>query len=38
MEKLIIGDCINEMSKIKDQSVDMIFADPPIIYNYLNLY
>ena len=29
MEKLIIGDCINEMSKIKDQSVDMIFADPP---------
>ena len=29
MEKLIIGDCIKEMSKIKDQSVDMIFADPP---------
>ena len=29
MEKLIEGDCINEMSKIKDQSVDMIFADPP---------
>ena len=29
MEKLIIGDCINEMSKIKEQSVDMIFADPP---------
>ena len=29
MEKLIIGDCINEMAKIKDQSVDMIFADPP---------
>ena len=29
MEKLIIGDCIEEMSKIKDQSVDMIFADPP---------
>ena len=29
MEKLITGDCIIEMSKIKDQSVDMIFADPP---------
>jgi len=29
MEKLITGDCIKEMSKIKDQSVDMIFADPP---------
>lgn len=29
MEKLIIGDCIKEMSKMKDKSVDMIFADPP---------
>ncbi len=29
MEKLIIGDCIQEMSKIKDKSIDMIFADPP---------
>ena len=29
MEKLLAGDCIKEMSKIKDNSVDMIFADPP---------
>ena len=27
MEKLIIGDCIKEMSKMKDKSVDMIFAE-----------
>ena len=29
IEKLLAGDCIKEMSKIKDSSVDMIFADPP---------
>ena len=29
MEKLLTGDCIKEMSKIKDNSIDMIFADPP---------
>ena len=28
-EKYILGDCIKEMSKIKDNSIDMIFADPP---------
>ena len=28
-EEYILGDCIKEMSKIKDNSVDMIFADPP---------
>ena len=28
-EKYILGDCIKEMSKIKDSSIDMIFADPP---------
>ena len=31
-EKYILGDCIKEMSKIKDSSIDMIFADPP--YNF----
>ena len=29
IETLIIGDCIKEMSTIKDNSIDMIFADPP---------
>ena len=28
-EKYILGECIKEMSKLKDHSVDMIFADPP---------
>jgi len=28
-ETLITGDSIKEMSKIKDNSIDMIFADPP---------
>lgn len=27
--RLILGDCIAEMRKIPDNSVDMIFADPP---------
>ena len=26
---LIIGDCISEMRKIPDNSIDLIFADPP---------
>jgi modification methylase len=28
-EKIILGECIKEMSKLKDNSIDMIFADPP---------
>ena len=28
-EKYILGDCIKEMSKIKDRSIDMIFAALP---------
>ena len=27
--KIIHGDCIEEMKKIPDNSVDLIFADPP---------
>ncbi|MFH1316954.1 MAG: site-specific DNA-methyltransferase [Candidatus Woesearchaeota archaeon] len=27
--KLINGDCIEEMKKIPDESIDLIFADPP---------
>ena len=28
-EEYILGDCIKEMSKLKDNSIDMVFADPP---------
>ncbi len=27
--KILIGDCIEQLSKLPDQSVDLIFADPP---------
>ena len=27
--QIILGDSIKEMKKMKDQSVDLIFADPP---------
>ena len=29
INRLILGDCIKEMKNIADNSVDMIFADPP---------
>lgn len=29
MFKLILGNCLNELKKIKPKSIDMIFADPP---------
>jgi len=29
IQEYILGECIKEMAKLKDQSVDMIFADPP---------
>lgn len=29
MGKLIVGDCIKELKKIPDQSVKLVFADPP---------
>ena len=28
-DQIILGDSIKEMKKIKDHSVDLIFADPP---------
>lgn len=28
-EKLILGDCFDVLKKIKDESIDMIFVDPP---------
>lgn len=29
INKIIVGDCLEEMKKIKDNTFDMIFADPP---------
>ena len=29
MAKIIVGDCVAEMSKLPAASVDVIFADPP---------
>jgi DNA modification methylase len=27
--KLINGDCLEELKKLPDESVDLVFADPP---------
>src|SRR5581483_8418457 len=27
--RIILGDCIAEMAKLPDRSVDLVFADPP---------
>lgn len=27
--KLIVGDCLDELKKIPDESIDLVFADPP---------
>ena len=27
--KLILGDCLDEMKKIEDQSIDLLIVDPP---------
>lgn len=29
MNRLILGDCVRELRKFKDKSIDVIFADPP---------
>jgi len=29
LDQVLIGDCIKEMARLPDKSVDMIFADPP---------
>jgi len=29
INKIIVGDCLEVMKKIKDNTFDMIFADPP---------
>ena len=36
--KLILGDCLKEMKKIPDQSIDLVLTDPPYNekYDYRN--
>ncbi len=35
LNKIIKGDCIEELKNLPENSVDLIFADPPLItYNY----
>ena len=29
MNRIILGDCVEELSKLKDFSVDLVVADPP---------
>ena len=29
LNKIYLGNCIKEMKKLPDKSVDLIFADPP---------
>ena len=29
LDQILMGDCIAEMARLPDKSVDMIFADPP---------
>ncbi len=29
LDKVVLGDCVEEMKKLPDESVDLIFADPP---------
>ena len=29
LDQILMGDCIDEMARLPDKSVDMIFADPP---------
>jgi modification methylase len=29
LDRILLGDCIAELSKLPDQSVDLVFADPP---------
>ena len=36
--KYILGDSLNELKRIEDQSIDMVFSDPHIIHSYLKHY
>ena len=29
LNKIIVGDCIAELARLPEQSVDLVFADPP---------
>ena len=38
MQKIINGDCLEEMKKLEDESIDLILTDPPYgtIKNLIN--
>ena len=36
-EKVILGDCFENLSKIEDNSIDLIAIDPPYEISYENL-
>lgn len=36
MNKLILGDCIDELRKMPDESVDVVITDPPYGINYVS--
>lgn len=36
--KLILGDCLEEMKKIPDKSIDLVLTDPPYGMNFVSNY
>ncbi len=38
IQEVILGDCLEKMADIKDESVDMILTDPPYLINYKTNY
>jgi len=35
MNKIIQGDCLQELKKLKDNSVDLVLTDPPYGYSFM---
>ena len=35
LNRVVVGDCIEMMNKLPAESVDLIFADPHIIFNLM---
>lgn len=31
--KIVLGDCLDLMSNVKDESVDLIYMDPSVLYS-----
>ena len=36
--KIILGDCLEEMKNIQDESIDLVVTDPPYLINYKTSY